>query len=117
MGPPASAAASPERRSRCRSFGPLPGPSLRRGIDPAAEAANRTGAAGGVSATLCSPAWDDYPLTAPVVSEPLIWRYMISPRIVGGSAPTIITAEARPHCTPPPLAAKKNEAPTVTGTA
>ena len=30
---------------------------------------------------------------------------------------TIMTAAASPHCTPPPAEAKKNEAPTVTGTA
>ncbi len=28
-----------------------------------------------------------------------------------------MTADATPHCTPPPLAAKKNDAPTVIGTA
>ena len=36
---------------------------------------------------------------------------------MGGRAATIITAEAMPHWMPPPLAAKKKEAPTVIGTA
>ncbi len=40
-----------------------------------------------------------------------------SPTTSGGNVPSIITAAATPHCTPPPLVANKNEAPTATGTA
>src|SRR5271166_4739743 len=63
------------------------------------------------------PSPEDYPFTAPAVIDRPIWRYMPRPRRRGGRVARIITAAATPQRTPPPEAAKKNEAPTLTGVA
>lgn len=57
------------------------------------------------------------PLIAQATRDPLTRRYMTRPSMSAGRATTIMTAAATPQCTPPPDLAKKDEAPTVIGTA